>query len=144
MKRLERLRLENDFPEGVKARVREPRTDLLLLQDSTGRYRLSRARELPYVARTGREIRAFVSDPLDGHQTTSLWNVGSPVWLGLSTPADDMDIADYRGRSIDVDVLSGSRIPVTTRLYLKVAGKSRLLSTFRNARVTPLVVKSAA
>ena len=140
MNQLEELRLSGYFPPKVKAQVRQPHTDFMLVQDSAGRYHLPRAREIPFVGGDSKQVRAFITDPVDGISTVSLWNVGPSVLLELAAPAEAMEVADYQGNAIDVEELPGTRIriPVRTRLYAQITGMWQPGLTFRRARVTPI------
>ena len=140
MKQLEELRVKGYFPESVKARVREPHADFMLAQDKAGRHHLQRAREIPFVARTSLDVRAFLIDRIDGVPIVTLWNVGPRMWMELDTPADTIELADYLGKPVAVESLPGARIRflVATRLYMKCKRMWRPKVTFRRARVTPV------
>ena len=140
MKQLEELRVAGAVPESVKARVREPHADFMLAHDKAGRPHLKRAREIPFVARTSLDVRAFLLEPVDGTPIVTLWNVGPTMWMELDTPADTVELTDYLGKPVEVESLPGARIRflVATRLYMKCRGMWRPKWTFRSARVSPV------
>ena len=140
MKQLEDLRVKGYFPEAVKKRVRTPHADFMLARDKAGRYHLQRAREIPFVARTSLDVRAFRLEKLDGVPIVTLWNTGPRMWMQLDTPADTIGLTDYLGKPVAVESLPGGRCRflVATRLYMNCAKMWRPRMTFRRARVTPV------
>lgn len=140
--KLEELRHGKYFPDSVKQRVLMPHTDFMLVTDADGSYRLKRARELPYVAGTSRQVRAMIAEPIGKTTTLSIWNVLGKCYLDVALLPEQCAFTDYAGNPVQVEVLPGSviRIPVTTRLYLKTAHRRGLLRmSFRRARVTPIL-----
>ena len=139
---LEKLRIENYFPESVKERVRTPHTDFMLLKDDAGKYRLQRAREAPYVAGTSRDVRAMIADPIGKNTTMSIWNVLGKCYLDVALLPEKCTFTDYEGNPLEVQTLPGSivHIPVTNRLYMKTTmSRGAVRMAFRRAKVTPIL-----
>ncbi len=140
MRTLEQLRLEGYFTREQRAQLAAPRSDHLLIKDDQNRYHLPRAREIPFVAGTSLDVRAFLAEPVGALRVISLWNVGPPQWLELAIPADEIELSDYLGRKPRVEARPGglTRIAVETRLYARVRGDWEPWWVFRQARVAPL------
>ena len=140
--KLEKLRIDNYFSEEVKQRVLTPHTDFLLLKDDAGNYRLQRAREIPFVAGTSRQVRAMIADRIGKTTTVSIWNVLGKAHLDVALLPEKCTFTDYAGNALEVQTLPGSivRIPVTNRLYMKTTlSRGLLRMSFRRAKVTPIL-----
>lgn len=143
MRRLEELRVQNYFSERVKQEVLTPHQDFMLLADAQGKWHLKKAREIPFVAGSSEQVRAFMAEPIGNEVTVSLWNVSQKVNLEIALLPEKVKFTDYEGKPVEVQILPGARIvvPVTTRLYMQTESASRhyLLAAFRSAKVTPVL-----
>ena len=140
MKTLEKLRLENTFPQADRDRVKAPHQDFMLLADTQGRWHLQPAREVPFVGGTSLHVRAFRAAPIDGVTTYSLWNVGGPMHIEFDCLPELIEVTDYRGRPVSFERLPGARVAmdVSQRLYVKLKRRYRMSWSLRLAKVTPI------
>ncbi|MFO0840235.1 MAG: hypothetical protein U1D55_17135 [Phycisphaerae bacterium] len=137
MRSMEQLRLEGYFPREVREPLSAPRSEFMLIKDDQNRFHLSPAREIPFVAGTSLDVRAYLAEPVGALRVISLWNVSTPQWLELSIAPDQVEVVDFLGKPVSVEALAGGalRMAVSSRLYLRMHGNWEPWWVFRQARV---------
>ncbi|MCD6359658.1 MAG: hypothetical protein J7M38_02265 [Armatimonadetes bacterium] len=126
MQRYEHHKFAGTFSEEVKQKVLEPHRDFMLVELPDKEPRLVSAREMPYTAGTGHLVRAMIAEPVDGVRVVSLAPVGPRASIEFSMDRRRVEFVDYKGDPWPVEWLPGARvrIPVTTRVLMRVTGVS--------------------
>lgn len=143
MARYEHHKFAGTFDEALKARIREPHRDWLLIERIGEEPRLVPAREMPYVGGTGHLVRAFTAiSAHEGVRTLSLAPVAGPVSVEFSLDPRKLTLTDYRGEPLEVEVLPGARVvvPLRSRAFMHADGISEgeIRMALRRARCTPI------
>ena len=112
------------------------------MTDAQGRDRVTRARERPYVATWGDQVRAMQGEAVDGVITTSLLPVGRAVRLDISLDPRRVTFVDHLRRPLTVETKPGARlvIPLRNRVLMLTKGVSggELQMALRTGLAEPL------
>ncbi len=128
MARYEHHKFAGTFDEALKAQIREPHQDWMLIEREGQEPMLVPAREMPYVSADSRLVRAFTTlRSYDGVRTVSLAPVRGHAELEFSLDPRKLSFTDYAGRPLEVEVLPGARVvvPVKTRVFMHCEGIGR-------------------
>ena len=127
MERYEHHKFAGTFDEALKAQIREPHQDWMLIEREGQEPMLVPAREMPYVSGDSRLVRAFTTmRSYDGVRTVSLAPVRGQAELEFSLDPRKLTFTDYAGQPLEVEVLPGARVvvPIKTRVFMYCDGIS--------------------
>jgi len=138
---LETLRLTHYFQPSVTVRVRQPKTDFMLVREEGGAYHLSRANQITDMyGGSESTVRIFLTEPVDAVQTVSLWPTNHPVQVRLPIPPKQVRITNYEHQKV-APLNTGKdwvMLPVRTRIYVRIPSRDDLPQILRQAQVSPL------